>query len=559
MADEGGNVVVFNGEIYNYLELRKELGGDGAFKTHSDTEVILKAYQAYGLDCVDRFVGMFAFAIWDGRRLVLARDRLGIKPLYYACTPGGITFASEIKSLIAAKLVRPALNEEQLGAYLAVGYVPGGQTLFKGVRKLPPGTVMCVDKTGIETRRYWKLQFAQHDMGLGDAQERLRDLLEDAIDIRLRSDVPLGVFLSGGLDSSAIVALLAPKLSRPLETFSVYYDMPGFNETKFARLVADRYATVHREIEVTPQMFLEFLPRYIQHMDEPVTEAAGISLYYVAKLAREHVTVVLSGEGADEILAGYEIYGFMQAIERYRKVPGPLRSVLNFLWRRSGDKRIRKYGALAELPIEQRYLGVSLYDSADLRSGEEALVNEGVWARMGGGDQFKAEVAHLYREAAATSRLNQMLYVDINTWLVDDILLKADKMSMAASVELRVPFLDHRLVEFCAILPDALKLKLGNGKYLLRKAVGGLLPQPITKRRKMGFPTPLEYLFREGLYKEFKEILLDDATARHGIFNRKVINKLLREHEEGQDRHKRLWQILVFELWQRTYMDGCGI
>jgi len=556
MAGDRGNVVVFNGEIYNYLELREGLGGDRVFRTHSDTEVILHAYQAYGLDCVQHFRGMFAFALWDGHRLVLARDRMGIKPLYYALTPSGLVFASEIRALLESGQIEASLEPERVGAYMAVGYVPGEQTLFKGVRKLPPATLMSVDARGVTTREYWDVRFSPRPISGRQAEEQFRDITEEAVELRLRSDVPLGVFLSGGLDSSAMVALLAPKVSQPLETFSVYYQMPGFNETRYARMVADRYGTVHREIEVTPKMFLDFLPDYIRHMDEPVTEAAGISLYYVAKLARESVTVVLSGEGADEILAGYEIYGYMRAIERYRGLPHALRRALDALWRRSRNPRIRKYASLAQLPLEERYRGVSMYDPSDLSIEGEPLMSGDMRAYVEENHPFRSQVEHLYEDTEEYSDLSRMLYLDMKTWLVDDILLKADKMSMAASVELRVPFLDHRLVEFCASLPDHLNLRGFTGKRLLRSVVGELLPKPIIARKKMGFPTPLEYLFRKGLYTQFKEILLDGQTARHGIFSPRAIEKLLKAHERGQDHHKRLWQILVLELWQRTFLDG---
>ncbi|RMD98942.1 MAG: asparagine synthase (glutamine-hydrolyzing) [Deltaproteobacteria bacterium] len=556
MMDEGGNVVVFNGEIYNYIELREALRKRRPFRTGSDTEVILAAYQHYGTECLTHFNGMFAFALWDGARLFLARDRLGIKPLYYAFHADGIVFASEVKAILESGCVTPALAPEALSPYLHVGYVPGEETMFAGIRKLPPGARMVVEGGTWRIERYWELAFAPEAIPEAEALEHFEELLRDAIRLRLRSDVPLGVFLSGGLDSSAVVAFLAEDLDRPLETFSVCYRMAGYDETPYARQVAERFGTIHREIAVTPESFLADFPRFVWQMDEPVTEAAAISLHHVARLAREHVTVVLSGEGADEILAGYEIYGYMTWLERYRALPGALRALLGGIARRVGDPRIRKYAALADLPLEARYLGVSFQPPQTLHLNGASLLRGEIVAEMARFPSFPDRVAEIYRQSEGAGLLNRMLHLDTVTWLPDDILIKADKMSMAPSLELRVPFLDHRLVAWCARLPEGFKRRGGRGKYLLRRSVRRRLPPAVLRRSKMGFPTPLAFLFRGPLYDYARQILLDERTRARKIIDTTTAERMLAAHREGADHHRRIWQMLVLETWMRIFLDG---
>ncbi|MCB1740623.1 MAG: asparagine synthase (glutamine-hydrolyzing) [Gammaproteobacteria bacterium] len=554
MLDEHGNVIIFNGEVYNYIELRRQL--EGPFRTDSDTEVILRGLAQRGVSALQGFIGMFTIAYWNGEELLLARDRLGIKPLYYALTDDGIVFGSEVKAMLASGQVRTRRNDAVLNAYFSTGFVPGEQTAFEGILKLPPGCVMRVGRHGVQIQPYWSLSYSESDISESEARARFEDLLMDAIKLRLRSDVPLGVFLSGGLDSSSIVALLAPEVDRPLETFSVYYQMNGYDETRYARQVAERYGTVHREIEVTADTFVDFLPDFIWHMDEPVTEAASISLYYVSKLARESVTVTLSGEGADEILAGYEIYRYMSLIEQYRHAPASVRNILDLMLRNAPHAKIRKYAELARWPLEQRYLGVSLCAPDILSDAGGSLLSESMRQTLRELPGYAQMIAPLYQDTFGAAPLNRMLSLDTRTWLPDDILVKADKMSMATSIELRVPFLDHRLVEFCATLPVDFKRRGRDVKYLLRSIMRERLPADVLSREKMGFPTPLIHLFRGRLYDLMREIMAEPATREHGVFDPKAVLSLLEAHKNGQQHHIRLWQILVLELWQRRFLDG---
>lgn len=553
---DGRYVIVFNGEIYNYLEIRRELLALGhGFRTDSDTEVLLHAYIQWGDDCLARFIGMFAFAIWDRHRRTLfaARDRLGIKPFYYVYDGRRLMFASEIKSLFA---VAPSsgVDPTLIDAYMGFGYVPGEETLHQGVKRLLPGhSLTCADGV-LKTCRYWDLSFAvQADLGLARHRDEVEGLLTDAVALHLRSDVPLGVFLSGGLDSSAVVALLSPGASSGLKTFSVAYDFgPEFNETPYAREVAARFNTDHHEIMVSPQQFLDFIPQYCWHMDEPVTEAAAISLFQVSCLAREHVVVCLSGEGSDELFAGYDFYRYNLAIERARGILGPrgsraLKSIGGKLHR---VRKLRKYLDLASDPLEKRYRGISSYEDAvkgRLYSNDFLAVSQ----------QGNAALAGFLEAMFNTSRgwdpLSRMLHFDTKTWLVDDLLIKADRMSMATSIELRVPFLDHRLVEYAATVPSHYKIHRGDTKYVLKQALQGRLPNSVLQRKKMGFPTPLELMFRGELFGYAHDLLLSQEAQR-GYFDRREVERMLLAHRSGAEgNHRELWQLVVLEEWHRQF------
>ncbi|MFL6195613.1 MAG: asparagine synthase (glutamine-hydrolyzing), partial [Thermoanaerobaculia bacterium] len=366
-TEDGQLGITFNGEVYNFLELRRELEAQGhTFQTQTDTEVILRLYQIEGEAMLARLNGMFAFAIWDRRNRVLfiARDRLGIKPLYYTITPDGIVFGSEIKALFSVATERPRVRLEMLDAYMSLGYVPTERTLFQGVEKLQPGWCMTVTADGPRLRQYWDLQPDPEEMSESECIERSLGLLRDSVRLQLRSDVPLGVFLSGGVDSSAVVALMHEMGIRDIRTFTVAYDFgPEFDETRYARQVAKQFNTIHREVFVKPEEFRDFIPSLVWHMDEPVTESAAISLFFVSKLAREDVTVVLSGEGSDEVFGGYPIYKYMQTLERYRMLPAALRrNLINPALDHLGGKW-NKYTRLSDLPLCERYLGVSFYET----------------------------------------------------------------------------------------------------------------------------------------------------------------------------------------------------
>jgi len=557
MHDEG-LTIVFNGEVYNYIEIRDELIRYGyTFKTGTDTEVILKSYSKWGKECIQKFNGMFAFAIWDQGKneLFLVRDRLGIKPLYYYQVGERFYFASEVKAILSVLPENPPLREELIDSYMSFGYIPGPQTIHKGIDRLLPGHFMVVGNGATRQEQYWDLYFdTDDDKGENYYQEKYSFLLNDAIDLRLRSDVPLGIFLSGGLDSSAVVGMLAPRVSEKLQTFSVAYDFGmQFDETSYARLVSEKFGTNHNEMYVTPTQFMDFIPQFVQLMDEPVTEAAAVSLYFVSMLAKKKITVVLSGEGSDEILGGYDLYRYMSVLEKYHKIVGKRGTKLlaqmaeKFL--PTGNK-ISKYLRLGAMALEDRYKGISTYDdiykdilyTRDFRDLCQQQKNE-TTAKF---------LDSLFQATKGQQCLDRMLYFDTKSWLVDDLLIKADRMSMAASLELRVPFLDHRLVEFAATIPAKYKVNRKEGKILLKRIMKDILPPAIIHRKKMGFPTPLKIMFQNQLYDFTCDHLLSNTSHISQYFNQERVRVMLEEHSAGKaDHHRTLWQLLVLEVWLR--------
>ncbi|MDO6487706.1 asparagine synthase (glutamine-hydrolyzing) [Colwellia sp. 6_MG-2023] len=556
-------VISYNGEVYNYLEIRAELETKGyTFETGADTEVVLKAYLEYGVDCLKHFNGMFAIAIWDGNKkeLFLARDRLGIKPVYYFQSDEEFIFASETKAILKGLDKKPALNVQLIDSYMSFGYIPGENTLHQGIKRLMPGHYGIFKDGSFSIKQYWDLSFANNsdDKGFDYYVDGSKKLLDSAIDLRLRSDVPLGIFLSGGIDSSAVVGLLADRVTEPLKTFSIGYDFgKGFDETPYAQIIADKFNTDHHEIKITPAQFKEFIPEYISLMDEPVTEAAAISLFFVAKLAKEKVTVALSGEGSDEIFAGYDLYQYMNVLDKYRAVVGQTGS--NFFAGVSNkvlgkSHKISKYLTMATLPIEQRYKGMSTYPDHE----KEALYKPEFKAEIEQDSQVSSRdyTKSLFEKTKKADALSKMLYFDTKTWLVDDLLIKADRMSMAASLELRVPFLDYRLVEFAATIPSKHKIKKGEGKYPLKKMMEGILPNDIIYRKKMGFPTPLKLMFQNELRDYAENLLLSAETKLHQFFKKSRIEQLIQEHNNDKfDHHKTLWQLVVLEEWLRKNTD----
>lgn len=550
--------IVFNGEIYNYLEIRAELLVLGhVFRSGSDTEVLLAAYAEWGSACLTRLMGMFAFAIWDSREheLFVARDRLGIKPLYFSVIASGLAFASEVKSLLVLPEVDRVVDTTLIPAYMEFGYVPGSQTLHRGVERLLPGHQLIWREGRVRMAPYWDVEFHEEVGGTFEADtDRVRRLLKESVDLHLRSDVPLGVFLSGGIDSSAVVSLLSPSASSGLKTFSVSYDFgKGYDETPYARAVAARFGTDHHEIRMDAAQFRAMIPEYIWHMDEPVTEAAALSLLQVARLARQHVVVCLSGEGSDELFGGYDFYRYNLAIEQARRLPLlPAASGLAAMVSRAlRANKLARYLAMIEQPLERRYRGISSYDP----TATQALYSAD-FARMAvrGSDRCSGFIEGLFTRTKGWSPLNRMLYFDTKTWLVDDLLIKADRMSMAASIELRVPFLDHRLVEAAARLPVSSKIRNGQTKAVLKAAMKGLLPDEIIGRRKMGFPTPLELMFRGELYDYARDLLLSEQAMGRGYFNRQQVSRLFEEHRAGRhDHHRQIWQLVVLEQWHRRF------
>lgn len=551
-------VITYNGEIYNYLELRKDLEANGYFfRTNTDTEVILALYLQEGIECLNRLNGMFAFAIWDSvnRSLLLARDRVGIKPLYYAETSDGVVFSSEIKALFYSQQVSPKVNVPLINTYLTFGYVPEEETLFEGIRKLLPGYCLWITSKGIKSIQYWDLKYAPNfRRSPRETAEQLRELLLDAVRIHMRSDVPVGVFLSGGLDSSSTVALLTETGFHNIKTFSVAYkEGAQYDETHYARLVAEHFKTDHHVLYVDPSHFLTFIPSYVWHMDEPVTEAAAISLYFIAKQLREHVKVALSGEGADELFAGYDIYRYMQWIEVYRKLPEVLRlRLLEPILSTIGSEKIKKYLWLARKPLEERYRGVSLHDDRY----KNILYTDDFWAVIVANPNYNP-LAKYFTKTRKFDILTRMLYCDLKTWLVDDLLIKADKMTMANSVELRVPFLDYRIIEYAATIPSNMKLRGGNVKWILKSAMKDQLPKEILTRGKLGFPTPLALMFQKNLSDYLCDLLLSQRCLSRSYFKRQAVERLIEEHiEKKKDHHRILWQLVVLEEWHRQFIDN---
>ena len=563
MANEDGSIwIVFNGEIYNHAAMRPGLEARGhRYRTRSDTETILHLYEEEGERCVEHLQGMFAFALWDrGRqRLLLARDRLGIKPLYYTLTDRELLFASEIKALLAAGW--PArLDEAALPEYLAARFVSGEQTLFRGVKPLPPATTLSWSP-GQEPRlrRYWRLPAPGGDRGPGLAEraDEVRHRLTAAVRSHLMSDVPLGLFLSGGIDSSGLLALMAPMVKEPVRTFAVGFSEREANELSYARLAARAAGAEHREVVVSPGEFFEALPGLIWHEDEPIAFPSSVPLYFVSRLAQDHVKVVLTGEGADELFLGYNRYRVTAWNERLGRLywaaaPARLRSSVRRLSRRL-PPRVRRYAVRSFLGLEPGPRGV-FYENFSVFP--ETLRHQ-VLADSALNLTRDAHAPSLgCYEGAEGAALDRMSRADLQTYLVR-LLMKQDRMSMAASIESRVPFLDHELVEHVVAMPARFKLRGWRTKAVLRAALQGLVPPAILGRRKMGFPVPVGAWLRGPFWPLVEEFLLGPRALARGLFDPAALRCLAEEHRRGRGAHgDRLWLLLNLEIWQRVFVDG---
>lgn len=553
--EDGSIIVVFNGEMYNFQDLRNHLIAKGhIFKTRSDTEVIIHAFEEFGENCLEHFRGMFAFAIWDKRKqqLFIARDRLGEKPLYYAQWGDTFLFASEIKGILAHPDARREIDQEALDLYFGFRYVPGPRTMFKGIAKLQPGHFLWIKNNAVHTQAYWDFNTIQtRHLTQKTAEEEFTELLKESVKMRLMSDVPLGVFLSGGVDSSVVVALMSEMVEEPIKTFSVGYTGDAAeNEFEFSRMVANLYKTDHHEFRLTADDFLDFLPKLAWHLDEPIADASTIPLFFISQLAKEHVSVVLSGEGADELLGGYYIYKKMLLLESLRTIPGSgiVAGAASLAGRLLGNRKIERYANLLRLPLEQRYTGVSQV----FTEGERQRLFTG---RGGITPRALADViAPYYARVQNRPSLDRMLYLDTKVWLPDDLLMKADKMTMATSVELRVPFLDHVLVEYAASLPVTSKIHANETKYLLKHAMETRLPRELLYRTKKGFPVPICRWLREKA-SVVREVLLDSGSACRMFCEPSFIEQIIRDHEQTQnDLSDLIWPFLVFEYWHNSYM-----
>jgi asparagine synthase (glutamine-hydrolysing) len=552
---------VFNGEIYNYRELRRTLVGRGhTFRTESDTEVIVHCYEEYGDGFVHHLRGMFGLAIWDVKRerLVLARDRTGIKPMYYAETSGGLTFGSEIKAVLEDPSVPRAVDVQALDRFLTFSYLPGRDTLMSAVKKLEPGHLLIYENGAATTKRYWDLEFAPAG-GRSPARDReaLVDLLDQVVADHLIADVPVGLFLSGGLDSTAVLSLAAAQ-GADLSTFTIGFSREEFaDERTYAKLAADRYGTDHHETSMSRSDFLATLPKYVWHMEEPVCEPPAIALYFLAGLASEHVKVVLSGEGGDEAFAGYPNYRNNTWYERAKMAAGPARPAISNLLGRVPDQgpRLDKYLRSFNVPLADYYYSRSATPYTYLNANRSELYSPEMSARVAS-ESREDPLARLWATSAGHSVLNQMLYVDTKTWLPDDLLVKADKMTMARSLELRVPFLDHRVLEFAARLPTSRKLRGFETKHILKSALEAQVPKAIRKRKKTGFPVPYERWLAEVSQGSVRELLLDETAIGRGYFRRREVESMLQRNAEQRDLPREVFGLVVLELWHRLFVDG---
>lgn len=571
MTSEDGSLwVSFNGEIYNYLDLRPELINRGHhFRSQSDTEVILHLYEDEGEDCLRQLNGMFAIALWDQRRrrLLLARDRFGKKPLYYYTDGRRLLFGSELKAILADPSVPRELDPQALAEYLSLGYIPCPRTIFRGISKLPPASWLSVEidpsGTGVRLRgpeRYWTLRY-RPDAALTeeDCVSEIRRLARDATRIRLYSDVPLGAFLSGGLDSSGVVAMMAELSSKPVETFSIGFDQASHDELRYAEIVARRFGTHHHTLRCAPDA-LEALPTLVHHFDEPFADDSALPTYYVSKIAREHVTVALSGDGGDEVFAGYERYA--EAMRREHAaawLPGPLiRGVFRMLAELCPPNQ-RGWGILHRHGLES----IDAYHAdmcAFLPRAKAALADpRGALAPAASSvaaDPVFQRLRRLAAEAGAGDLLSQMQYSDQMLYLPDDILVKVDRASMVVALEARAPLLDYRLAEFMATVPAALRYRDRTKKYLFKRAMKDILPSEILERSKMGFGVPLVHWFREESAGFAREVLLSSSARQRGLFRPQEVEHILDCHAAGRrDLSQKIWTLLFFELWCRTWLD----
>ena len=554
--------IVFNGEIYNFLELRPELEKRGHhFYTNTDTEAIVHLYEEFGDECVQKLRGMFAFAIWDERRqrLFLARDRFGKKPIHYAVTEGRFLFGSEIKALLAVAPELSDVDPKGLLSYFSFGYIPDPRTAFSRIQKLPPGHVLEFADGQIKTRQYWNLpRFG--GCAPGSEEECLDELerrLGEAVRIRLISDVPLGALLSGGVDSSTVVALMSKFSSGPVKTFTIGFDRKDFSEAEHARLVAERFETEHHELIVEPN-FVETLEELTQHLEEPFADASVVPTYYVSRLARKHVTVALAGDGGDELFAGYDRY---QTNLRRRRQVGFVPAWAGRIYRKLLFPRLptgiygRRFLYTMSLPETDRYLDEISFLCTD---GRERSLFSRDFRDFADRSASTFELFRNYLKAApAEDSLSQLQYLDVKTYLAADILTKVDRMSMATSLEVRAPILDHVFAEWVTQLPPSWKLRAGQQKYILKKLAERLgVPHSVICRPKRGFGLPLVHWFRKELKQNLLGLLLEPRTLQRGYFDARAVRQLVDEHLSGRrDRSGDLWILLVFELWHRNFLE----
>ncbi len=552
--------IVFNGEIYNYIELREELKQKGhIFKTLSDTEVIIHGYESWGVDCVQRFNGIFAFAIWDAKakRLFLARDHLGVKPLYYIRLKNKLLFASEIKSLLQDKEVPREVDIKSLQELFTFRYVPSPNTLFKGIEKLPPANWMMCSANDIETRKYWEWK----PQIISNRQEHnivatYQELLEDAIRLQLRSDVPVGLFLSSGIDSAAILAIMSQHVSNPVYTFTIGFEGgEKTNETDDARQLATRFGANHTEMIVSPEDYENYYDHYLWDIEEPVGNETAAAFYFVSKIASQKVKVALTGQGADEPWAGYHRHIGVKLSSLYSRLPGSVADFANkAVYMLPRNARLKRgVTALHEPDILTRFAKIYSFYSAEMKGH---LFQD--WVKQDiadNGYEAKEALRHLQNDVHDLDPLTQMLYIDTRANLPDDLLMVNDKTSMANSIEARVPFLDYRLIEFIETIPATLKLKGLRGKYLHKKAVEKWLPKAMIYKKKKGFDNPINQWLRGKMRKYIDDCLFSKDAATGKYFNKKYVEQLVMLHEQGKEDYMRhIYLLISFELWHKMFI-----
>jgi asparagine synthase (glutamine-hydrolysing) len=557
--------IVFNGEIYNHRELRTELIGKGhTYTTQTDTESILHLYEELGVHCVDKLRGMFAFAIWDvpNRRLFMARDRVGIKPLFYRVDGDCLLFASEIKAILEDPTIPRDIDWQAMDTYFAMSYITAPRTIFRGISQLMPGHYLVWENGKLRSEKYWDLFYRpNYTAKPDDLCAELLHVLREAIELHLISDVPLGLFLSGGIDSATLVALMSEHLREPVKTFTIGFggNVGGFeDERPSARLIADRYGTVHHELEVLPNVE-GLIKKIVTGFDEPFADDSSIPTYYVSDLTQKHVKVALSGLGADELLGGYERYLGFSLSEVYVRIPRWCRSVVaqvvgGIPESRGGGEavnRLKRFIQSSDLPPAQRYFA---YRELLQRERRAALFSEEIRLEIDF-SQVESESALYYQSPNAAESLDRVMYQDVKVYLPDDILANTDRMSMLHSLEVRVPFLDHKLMEFCATIPSHLKVNGFQKKYLFKKAVANLLPKQILQKKKQGFVGPMAQWLRHDLKDYVRDTLSEGALKAHGYFDARAVAAILDEHFSRRKRHDTLiWALLVFQVWHRLYM-----
>ena len=554
--------IVYNGEIYNFQQLRRTLEGKGYnFHSGTDTEVIIYAYEEYGPACMEMFNGMFAFAIWDKnkRELILARDRLGIKPLYYYLNNGKLVFASEIKAIIESPEVDRKINPQSLYNYVGYEFVPAPDTIFQHIHKLPPGHYLRYREGKTELTQYWDLKFATEVQPTAYYEEKMRYLLEDSVRQRLISDVPLGVFLSGGLDSSTVVAMMDRCKVEPIQTFALGYDDPSFSELDYAEYMASQLKTQHQVLMIDP-ITPELLETAVWHLDEPMTDLSTIPFYLICKKAREHVTVCLSGEGGDEVLVGYDRFKASKGHSYYSLIPEPIRRQLIGPLVNALPDQPQKKGAIN---ILKRFIqGGLLPDEGEhmrwqyfgMPEHDQELFAEDILAKISR-DPF-APIRNQVAGCNSNKRLDREIYIDLKYTMPDSPLMKVDKMSMAHGLEVRVPLLDHRFVEFCATIPSDLKLKGFTTKAIFRSAMKGILPDKIRLRGKQGYSLPIKNWLRQEL-RDYMTELLTSSPLMKEAFNINYIQQLIQEHMEYRANHNHiLWALINLALWHRLFVES---